>query len=232
MKELLPFILLTLPLLGEGNIASLQYKGVKVEITDENGTNKTYTIEREIDPKCLYVAIEDDTIWKNKYASSEVPKECKAEFVTSVGQIQPIHINDEVETYGELEVLNFIEQTQCQPNLLLIDSRKEGSYRHKTIPGAINIPFEHISKPNSFPDEYLRELKLLGVKISDKTYDFSGAKIVVIFCNGSWCAQSPNMIKSLLEIGYPPQKIKWYRGGMQDWLAVGFSTVEHRKPPQ
>ncbi len=222
---MISFILLTLPLVGGSNIISLQYKGVKTEIQDGNGTKKIQTIEREIDTKCLYVRIEDETIWKAKYANAAVPKECKAEFVTSVGQIQPIRINPEVETFGELEILDFIEKMQQQPNMLLVDCRNENSYRYRTIPGAINIPYEHISMPNSFPDEYRRELEVLGVKAADKIYDFSGAKMIALFCNGSWCSQSPKMIKALLKIGYPPEKIKWYRGGMQDWLAVGLTSL-------
>ena len=39
-------------------------------------------------------------------------------------------------------------------------------------------------------------------------YDFSKAKTLVLFCNGPWCSQSPDMIFALLEIGYPPEKLK------------------------
>jgi len=34
------------------------------------------------------------------------------------------------------------------------------------------------------------------------------------------------MIKGLLKIGYPPHKILWYRGGMQDWESLGLSILE------
>jgi rhodanese-related sulfurtransferase len=34
------------------------------------------------------------------------------------------------------------------------------------------------------------------------------------------------MIKGLLKMGYPPHKILWYRGGMQDWESRGLSTVK------
>lgn len=46
------------------------------------------------------------------------------------------------------------------------------------------------------------------------------------FCNGLWCGQSPRNIKGLLKLGYPARKLIWYRGGMQDWEAVGLTTVE------
>ena len=59
----------------------------------------------------------------------------------------------------------------------------------------------------------------------DDERDFSKAKTLVLFCNGMWCGQSPNNIKSLLKMGYPADKIKWYRGGMQDWEVLGLTTV-------
>jgi hypothetical protein len=48
---------------------------------------------------------------------------------------------------------------------------------------------------------------------------------LVLFCNGAWCGQSPTNIKALLSFGYPPHKLKWYRGGMQAWEQMGFTTV-------
>jgi rhodanese-related sulfurtransferase len=47
----------------------------------------------------------------------------------------------------------------------------------------------------------------------------------VFYCNGAWCGQSPTNIKTLLMLGYPANKIKWYRGGMQDWRMLGLTTV-------
>jgi len=53
--------------------------------------------------------------------------------------------------------------------------------------------------------------------------------LVLIYCNGAWCAQSEQLIKkakfSLIKLGYPKNKIKYYRGGMQSWVTLGLSTV-------
>ncbi|MDD3591628.1 MAG: rhodanese-like domain-containing protein [Sulfurovum sp.] len=223
MQKNMLLLLLTLPLLG-GNIISLQYKGVEAEVLGTDGTKNLLTIEREIDPACLNVSIDDETIWQGKYAASDVPNVCKAEFVSSVGQIQPMRIDPEVETFGELEVLDFIEKMQKNSGMLLIDSRSEDSYRNRTIPGAVNLPHMYLSEPNTFPEEYLNALAQLGIKIENKVYRFDNVKTIAVFCNASWCAQSPQMIKSLLKIGYPPDKIKWYRGGMQDWLALNMTS--------
>jgi rhodanese-related sulfurtransferase len=47
-----------------------------------------------------------------------------------------------------------------------------------------------------------------------------------MFCNGAWCGQSPESMKYLVEIGYPEEKMKWYRGGIQAWLSLGLPVVK------
>jgi len=39
-------------------------------------------------------------------------------------------------------------------------------------------------------------------------------------------SETPASIKTLLSFGYPAHKIKWYRGGMQDWEVLGLSVVQ------
>ena len=56
--------------------------------------------------------------------------------------------------------------------------------------------------------------------------NFNGALTLVMYCNGPWCGQSPTNIRTLLSYGYPADKIKWYRGGMQSWRSLGFNVVK------
>jgi rhodanese-related sulfurtransferase len=65
-----------------------------------------------------------------------------------------------------------------------------------------------------------------GVEEQEGLWNYSNAKTLVLFCNGMWCGQSPRNIKTLLKFGYPASKIKWYRGGMQNWETLGLSTVK------
>ncbi|MCF6206497.1 MAG: rhodanese-like domain-containing protein, partial [Sulfurovum sp.] len=147
-------------------------------------------------------------------------------FITSVGQIQPMSLHPDIETFGELEILRYLKQMQNDPDKLLIDTRLESWYAYRTIPGAINIPHDHLSHAKSFPEGFKEALHILNIKQKkDGTYDFSQSKTIALFCNGSWCAQSPDMIKHLLQMGYPPQKIKWYRGGMHDWLMLRMTST-------
>jgi hypothetical protein len=69
----------------------------------------------------------------------------------------------------------------------------------------------------------------LNVQRQDGDWHFDGAKTLVMFCNGPWCGQSSTNIKGLLRLGYPAQKILWYRGGMQDWECLGLTTVQPGK---
>ncbi|BAF72070.1 rhodanese-like domain-containing protein [Sulfurovum sp. NBC37-1] len=225
MKHLiLSASILFLPLLAE-NLRVYQYTGVRTQHTDKNGKNEKIHIEREIDPKCLDLAITNEMIWEGSYANPSVPIECKAMFVTSVGQVQPMKLHPDVETYGEMEVMKFIKTMQDRDDMMLIDTRMENWYRYRTIPGAVNISHLDISKANLFPKAFQKALKTLGIIQKNGQYDFSNAKIIVLFCNGAWCSQSPKMIEHLLKLGYPAKKIKWYRGGMHDWLTLGMTST-------
>ncbi|MEA3491865.1 MAG: rhodanese-like domain-containing protein, partial [Campylobacterota bacterium] len=174
---------------------------------------------------CLSIPINNSILWEDLYASREVPQRCKATFVKTLGQIQPLTLHKDIQTLGELETLQFIEQMQENSDMLLIDSRHEEWYEYRTIPTATNLPFSHITKADKFPEEFKEALAILAVKSTKSGYDFANAKTIALFCNGSWCSQSPSMIKSLLKLGYPAKKIKWYRGGMNDWLAMSMTTT-------
>jgi len=141
--------------------------------------------------------------------------------------VQPISLHPEVKTIGEVELLTHVKNKDA----LLVDSRTPDWINGKsgTIPGAVNIPWKEISISKGGADEITQgeHLEFLGAKQrEDDSWDYSGARQVIFFCNGYWCGQSPANIKTLLKMGYPPNKILWYRGGMQAWSSLGFNTVE------
>jgi len=216
---------MTFSILSSNDI-SLQFSGVKTNYTNAKGETKQITIEREIDPKCMDIHISNDVFWKAKYASEKVPKACKSTFVTSAGKvIFPMQIHKDIETYGEVEVMAFVKEMKHDDTMLFIDTRDEEWYEYRTIPGAMNIHYVYIMKPEVFAEEYKVSLSKLGIVGTKKPFDFSQAKTILLFCNGAWCSQSPNMIKALLALGYPPEKIRWYRGGMDDWLGLSMTTT-------
>jgi rhodanese-related sulfurtransferase len=151
--------------------------------------------------------------------------------------VQPIVAAPGVGTIGELEVLDYLRRiSQGDDSILLVDSRTPDWVMRGTIPGAINIPWNRISADAAGTFETPEQADAFQQILSDEfdgrfdaendTWDFSNAKTLVLFCNGIWCGQSTDNIKTLLELGYPVHKLKWYRGGMQDWVSVGLTTVK------
>ncbi len=203
--------------------ADLQTTGVEVTLED----GKKATIKREAKPKeCEAVAFDPKDVFGGVHeAAPTVNENCKRSFVTYFGKISPIKASDKIETYGELEVLEFIEKAKTDKNLLLIDSRTENWYNHETIASAVNVPYLY-TKKSQYPDEFKEALETFGVEEKDGKYDFTNAKTLLMFCNAVWCGQSPEAMKELIAIGYPQEKMKWYRGGMQSWLSVGLSTIK------
>lgn len=206
--------------------STLQLKGIVTDHINNKGEREAITIKRDIAPICKNIHISNEMIWQGDYAGHKVPKACKSTFVTSAGQsIFPMQLHQKIETYGEVEVMEFIKQMQENESMLLIDTRAEKWYKYRTIPGAMHMYYKYIMKPDIFKDDYKESLDTLGVFGKKKSFDFSKAKTILLFCNGAWCSQSPKMVKSLLALGYPPEKIKWYRGGMQTWLAAGMTST-------
>lgn len=186
-------------------------------------------IKRNIPSQCKkQELITNEMVWTGNYANARVPDVCKSTFVHTTGHLQPMKLHKDLETYGELETLEFIKKMQSNKDMLLVDSRKKKWYAYMTIPGAINMPFHYFKYKENYAFEFEYALRDLGVKIigDEGDYDFSNAKTILLFCNGAWCSQSPKMIHALLEAGYPPNKIKWYRGGMQSWLGAGLTSTK------
>jgi len=203
-----------------------EYKGVKVTMKMPDKKEVKYLVKRKIPDICKKVPINNEMLWTGNYANSKVPEACKSTYVHTKGKLQPMHLDDDLETYGELEVLAFIREMQSNDNMILVDSRKESWYDYMTIPGAVNMPFVYFKERDNYEFHFEYALKYMGVtKDSDGEYDFEKAKTLLLFCNGPWCSQSPTMIHALMEIGYPAEKLKWYRGGMQDWLGAGMTST-------
>ena len=145
---------------------------------------------------------------------------------TGRGKIQPMkpfspHV---IETIGELELIDYIKRhSDGDDSLIIIDSRTQDWIRLSgMIPGAVSIPFTEFKSSESTMEIMEDQFDVL---VGD-TYDFSNAKTLVMYCNGNWCGQSPTAINKLLKMGYPAAKIKYYRGGMQSWSALGLTVVD------
>jgi rhodanese-related sulfurtransferase len=142
--------------------------------------------------------------------------------------IQPSTLAPGIETIGELEMIDYLTRMSGGDNsILVVDSRTPDWVKRGTIPGAVNIPWTSLNPAKGADPITIGEIMedRFGAKNLEGLWDYSSAKTLVMFCNGMWCGQSPNNIKNLLKFGYPAHKIKWYRGGMQDWEILGLTTV-------
>lgn len=143
--------------------------------------------------------------------------------------IQPAVLAPGVDTIAEVEMIDYIKKmTDGDSSILVVDSRTPDWVGKGTIPGAVNIPWTKLNPAKGADPISIGEIMedKFGAKNLEGLWDYSGAKTLVMFCNGMWCGQSPNNIKNLLKFGYPSHKIKWYRGGMQDWEILGLTTAK------
>jgi len=186
-------------LIANANVSEIT-EGLPFVEVEANG--KTYKIQRVQEP---------DTYLTNTFALTSRP--------SPPFFIEPFHVSDGIETYGELEVLDFISKKRG----VFIDARLANWFAKSAIPSAVNMPFKVFLTDTP---ERTKTLKELGVtKDKGGVWNFNAAKTILLYCNGAWCGQSPTAINALIELGYPKSKMKYYRGGMQSWQLLGLTTI-------
>ena len=146
-RYLVPTVLLTSMMLQASEVAEIT-KGVPFVKIEADG--KTYKIEREQ---------KADSYLTNTFALTSRP--------SPPFYIEPFSVSDNVETFGELEVLDFLEKKKG----LFIDARLENWYLKSAIPGAVNIPFKLFLTDTPERDKILTDLG--GVKKGAGIWDFS-----------------------------------------------------------
>lgn len=112
------------------------------------------------------------------------------------GTVQPCQLAPGVRTVGELEVLEHIEAGGR-----LVDTRLGEYLAGGTLPTAVHIPH---------------------VDIVARAGEIDPAQPTIFFCNGPQCAASPDAIARLLAIGRPAESLLYYRGGIHDWVTLGY----------
>ncbi len=133
-----------------------------------------------------------------------------------------------VETISELDIINAARDVAAgDSSILVVDSRTPGWAKKGMIPHAINVPFTKVNS-KALAKDPMAVVDILtgtfGVKDMDGVLNYDNAKTLYLYCNGAWCGQSPAKIRALLSMGYPENKIKYYRGGMNAWKSLGLTT--------
>ena len=136
-----------------------------------------------------------------------------------------------VETVTELDVIDAAKNivNRNDGTIAIIDARTPSWNKKGTIPHSINVPFTRLNS-KALAKDPMAVVEILtenfGVIDLDGVLDYDKAKTLYLFCNGSWCGQSPASIRALLTMGYPESKIKYYRGGMNSWESLGLTVVK------
>lgn len=142
--------------------------------------------------------------------------------------IQPMVAAPGVVTFGEIELLAFLEGDVTNGNGLLLDARLPADFADGSIPSAVNVPFMTLAADNRFRTDILRALG--AVQDANGALDFSNAMALTLFSGGVWSKDARTGIEHLINAGYPADKIFFYRGGMQAWVHVGLTVQQTQNP--
>jgi rhodanese-related sulfurtransferase len=116
------------------------------------------------------------------------------------GVIQPASLHPDIPTIGELEVIEHLARGGAA-----VDTRRpEYVTESGTIPGAEAIRWEEI-------DQHAEQFE---------------TGVTVLFCNGPQCAATPRAVERLLAAGVSPERLAYYRGGLQDWMGLGLPVAD------
>jgi rhodanese-related sulfurtransferase len=111
------------------------------------------------------------------------------------GTIQPHDLPGGVQTVAELEVIEHLRRGG-----VVVDTRQPDAVARGTLPGAVAIRHQEIVE------------RLAGLR---------GNGPVVLYCNGPQCRATPQAVAALLAAGWPAEQLRYYRGGVHDWVTLG-----------
>jgi len=137
--------------------------------------------------------------------------------------IAPLLAVEGIETVAEFDVITFIAETVAAGGGLLIDSRPLDARDAGAIAASISVPTELLDAANPFRNDIL---VAMGAREFEGTLNFADAMPLMVYDNGPLANDAARSVSLLVEAGYPREKIKYYRGGLQVWTALGLSIEE------
>lgn len=105
-----------------------------------------------------------------------------------------------VRTVGELEVIEHI-----RADGRLVDTRQPAARAEGTIQTAEGVGHQDV-------------VERLG--------ELDPERPIILFCDGPQCGATPGAVRLLLESGQPAEAMRYYRGGIRDWVTLGLPLVK------
>jgi rhodanese-related sulfurtransferase len=137
--------------------------------------------------------------------------------------LSPFKAAPDVETIGEAEVTDFLVNVIQSGNGLLLDARLPDARMQGHLATSVNVPHQAVEEGNPYRNQIL---SALGAREFDGILNFSDAMELIVFDAGPTDSRAVKLINNLLTAGYPPEKLRFYRGGMQVWASLGLNYVE------
>lgn len=101
-----------------------------------------------------------------------------------------------------------IELITNEPNLIILDSRREGDFNEGHIEGAVRLIDTDVTGPD-----------VLEAHIPSKDAP------VLLYCNGLACGRAANVVQMAVDWGYT--NVYYYALGMEEWRAQGLPLVSN-----
>lgn len=181
-------------------------------------------ITADMDSASFSVAGRDHVIARNQDPSNRLaPELTRTSRPCPDFCIQPMRAAPGVRTLGELEVIAYLQQEVSPGNGLLVDARAPADFAAGAVPGAVNVPLDVVRPDNPYRGQIFQAL---GGRQDGIGFDFGRALQLVIYGDGPWSPEAAEMVRELVDAGYPAVKLGYYRGGMQGWQGLGLNVAD------
>lgn len=141
--------------------------------------------------------------------------------------VQPIRMAPGVVSFGALEVIGFLANDLARREGLVLDVRLPDAYGRGHVPGAVNVPEPTLSGENPLQRDILLAL---GVREAEGALEFSRAPVLVIYGQDAMDGRAIEALRHVMSAGYPAEKLRYFRGGFQEWQLFGLTEGSVKAP--
>jgi rhodanese-related sulfurtransferase len=135
--------------------------------------------------------------------------------------VQPMQAAPGGQTLGALEVIGFLRAKVATDQGRILDVRLPAEFATTHLPGAINVPLATLVAENPYRDDILQAL---GATKTAEGLDFAAAPLLLIYASGPGNDLAAIAVRTLVEGGYPIDKVLFFRGGLQEWQDFGLTV--------